>query len=214
MIPLRPHGASGTCGIDGSVATRTGSSQAAAPRGPGWAPGDLRANVVAHRACDARERASKERFLAELDRLSRPYDRDADPVHVTASAIVAGPRGTVLHLHRRLERWLQPGGHVDAGESPPAAALRETREETGLDAAHPGAGPALVHLDVHTAADHVHLDLRFLLVSPDVEPRPASGESPDVRWFTWEEAEAIADEALVGALRVARTRADGEPPGR
>ena len=50
-----------------------------------------------------------------------PCDPTADPVHVTASAVVAGTRGTVLHLHRRLGRWMQPGGHVDPGESPPDA---------------------------------------------------------------------------------------------
>lgn len=187
--------------------TATGSAETAAANdsaAPAVGEG-LRTLVERHRARDARERTARSRFLAELDRLPRPLDRDADSVHVTASAVVVGRRGTVLHRHRRLGRWLQPGGHVDTGESPPQAALRETVEETGLDAAHPDGRPTLLHVDVHPAADdHVHLDLRFLLVAPDHDPRPAPGESPDVRWFTWEEAEAIADEALVGALRAAR----------
>ncbi len=166
---------------------------------------EVRELVERHRARDARERGAKARFCAELDRLVRPFDRDADPVHVTASAVVTGSRGTVLHRHRRLGRWLQPGGHLDPGETAPQAALRETVEETGLEVAHPGGRPFLLHLDVHPAADdHVHLDLRFLLVAADGEPRPAPGESPEVRWFSWEEAEGIADEALVGALRAAR----------
>lgn len=152
---------------------------------------------------------SKARFLAELDRLEAPLDRHADPVHVTASALVVGPRGTVLHRHRRLGRWLQPGGHVDEDESPADAAVRETLEETGLHVRHPGDAPVVFHLDVHAAADdHVHLDMRFLLLAPDRTPSPAPGESPDVRWFTWEEAEAIADEALIGALRAARAETE------
>lgn len=186
--------------------TSAGSLETAAARALARSsdPADLRALVEAHHPDDARERAAKARMLAELDRLVRPFDREADPVHVTASAVVAGPRGTVLHRHRRLGRWLQPGGHVDAGESAAEAAVRETVEETGLEVSHPAEGPSLVHLDTHPAAGHVHLDLRFLLVAADRDPSPAPGESPWARWFTWEDAEAIADDALVGALRAAR----------
>lgn len=173
------------------------------------APGALRRLVTAHVPDDEREAVAKARFLAELDRLPAPCDREADPVHVTASAVVVGPRGTVLHLHRRLGRWLQPGGHVEAGEDPATAAVRETREETGLAAEHPGEGPELVHVDVHRAGSHVHMDLRYLLVAPDAAPSPGAGESPHVRWFTWEDAAAMADDALIGALRRAQRRWQG-----
>ncbi len=194
------------CGNDGPVQTRPEPSHSEVAREAAGSPAlaRLRALVEAHVPSDARERASKERFLVELDRLTRPFDRDADPVHVTASAVVAGARGTVLHRHRRLGRWLQPGGHVDPGESAAEAAVREVLEETGLEASHPAAGPSLVRLDVHAAATHVHLDLCFLLqVAGDRDPAPALGESPDVRWFSWGHAEEIADGALRGALRAA-----------
>lgn len=165
----------------------------------------LRRLVATHLPADPRETAAKERFLAELDRLGRPADETADPVHVTASAVVVGPRGTVLHRHRKLGRWMQPGGHLDPGEAPATAALREAREETGLALAHPPGGPTFIHLDVHpAAAGHTHLDLRYLLVGSDEDPQPMPGESPEARWYGWDEAEAIADAALVGALRVAR----------
>ncbi len=153
-------------------------------------------------------------MLSELDRLPRPFDQDADPTHVTASAVVVGPRGVVLHRHRLLGRWLQPGGHLEPGEAPEDAVLREVREETGLDAVHPARGPCLVHLDVHEAArGHVHLDLRYLLEGGDRELAPAPGESPDVAWFSWEEADSLADVALVGALRAARGRLRGPVRG-
>ena len=158
--------------------------------------------MVAFDAATPREVASQERFLAELDRLANPFDRYADLVHVTGSAIVSGPRGTVLHLHKRLGLWLQPGGHLDTGEAPSEAALREAEEETGLPVRHPPGGPQLVHLDVHLAAEsHVHLDLRYLLLcdDADAEPAPAAGESQQVRWFTLDEALAIADGGLVDA---------------
>jgi 8-oxo-dGTP pyrophosphatase MutT (NUDIX family) len=163
--------------------------------------------VAQHEAVDQREAESKVRFLAELDRLEDPFDERADPVHVTASALVVGRRGTVMHRHKRLGRWMQPGGHIDPGESPEDAAKREAQEETGLSVRHPPGGPRMVHLDVHDAAKgHTHLDLRFLLLGADEDPVPPPGESPDVRWCSWEEAAELADDALVGALGVARAQ--------
>ena len=162
---------------------------------------ELRAAVTAFDAVTAREVASQSRFLAELDRLADPFSRDADPVHVTGSAIVAGRRGTVLHWHKRIGGWMQPGGHIDAGETPWAAALRETREETGLPVRHPGGGPRLLHLDAHPAGPHFHLDLRYLLLSGDDDPAPPPGESQQVRWFALAEAMQVADDALIDGLR-------------
>jgi len=169
---------------------------------------EIRRAVADFDAATPRELGARARFLAELGRLTDPFDRHADPVHVTGSAIVVGPRGTVLHWHKRIGGWLQPGGHVDPGETPWQAALREAHEETGLRVRHPDGGPQLVHLDVHPAGEHVHLDLRYLLVSEDAEPDPPPGESQDVRWFTLAEAIALADPALVDGLRrVADARA-------
>jgi 8-oxo-dGTP pyrophosphatase MutT (NUDIX family) len=169
----------------------------------------LRAVVAAHVPLSSREVASKARFLAEFDRLDDPCSEHADPVHVTASAIVVGARGTVLHIHKRLGRWMQPGGHIDPGEKPPVAARREAIEELGLDVAHPDGGPRLIHLDVHEAAlGHTHLDLRYLLLGSSDDPHPPPGESPEARWYDWDAAAAMADEALAPALEVARAEWD------
>ena len=161
----------------------------------------IRREVEAFDAETAREIASQARILAELRRLANPFSRLADPVHLTGSALITGPRGTVLHLHKRLGRWMQPGGHVDPGETPADAALRETQEETGLPVRHPDGGPRLFHLDAHAAGPHFHLDLRYLLVSKDAEPSPPPGESQQVRWFALPEAVSVADEALADGLR-------------
>jgi 8-oxo-dGTP pyrophosphatase MutT (NUDIX family) len=160
----------------------------------------VRESVWQFDARSSRETASRRRFLLELDRLAAPFDRAADPVHVTGSAIVSGARGTVLHLHKRLGLWLQPGGHVDPGEPPWETAVRETNEETGLLGRHPDAGPRLFHIDAHPAGEHFHLDLRYLLYCDDADPAPEAGESQAVEWFELEEAIAMADEALVDGL--------------
>jgi 8-oxo-dGTP pyrophosphatase MutT (NUDIX family) len=166
---------------------------------------DLRILVEGHEPASPREVAAQERFLLELARLSAPCDEHAGPTHVTASGIVVGRRGTVLHRHKRLGIWMQPGGHIDAGEDPEEAALREATEELGLVVEHPGAGPFLIHLDVHQAAlGHTHLDLRYLLLGADSDPMPPPDESPEARWCSWEEALQMADPALIDALPLAR----------
>ena len=179
---------------------------------------DLRVLVEGHEPASPREAAAKDRFLAELSRLSAPCDEHAGPTHVTASGIVVGSRGTVLHLHKRLGIWMQPGGHIDAGESPDDAARREATEELGLPVEHPASGPVLIHLDVHDAAlGHTHLDLRYRLLAGDDDPFPPPGESPDARWCNWDEAMSMADAALVDALPLARSAyeaGESAPAGR
>jgi 8-oxo-dGTP pyrophosphatase MutT (NUDIX family) len=167
--------------------------------------GELRALVEGHVPASPRERLARELFLAELQRLTAPCDEHAGPTHVTASAIVVGRRGTVLHRHKRLGIWMQPGGHIDEGETPDTAARREAIEELGLAVEHPAAGPRLVHVDVHQAAlGHTHLDLRYLLLGADADPDPPPGESPEARWYDWDVAQGMADDALADALPIAR----------
>jgi len=166
----------------------------------------VRRAVAARTPLDERERASVARVLEELDRLPEPLSEHADTVHLTGSAVVVGPRGLLLHRHKRLGLWLQPGGHIEPGETPWDAARRELREETGIDA-KPAVRPPdhLVHVDVHPGPrGHTHLDLRYVFTGPDADPRPPPGESPDVRWFGWEEAEAVADPGLIAVVRALR----------
>lgn len=168
----------------------------------------LLSELAAHPARDERERRSLARTRAMLGWLRSPFDQEADPAHVTASAIVLAPDGcTLLHRHKRLGIWLQPGGHLDPGEDPGQAAVRETREETGLSARHPEHGPQLVHVDVHEGPrGHVHLDLRYLLTADAAtELMPGVGESPDVAWFPTEEvAGRFGDASLAAAITAAR----------
>ncbi len=174
----------------------------------------LRADVQRRTPIDDRERVSIERFLEALDALDQPFEENADPTHVTGSAIVVGPRGVLLLKHKRLGIWLQPGGHIDAGEMPWDAALREAREETGLevsfaDPLDDDGVPELIHVDVHAGGrGHTHLDTRYLLDGGDADPAPPADESQEIGWFAWADAIELADpgvRALLEHLRSTRS---------
>lgn len=165
----------------------------------------VRQSVVAWEPADGDEARVKAQCLVAFDRLADPFDRDADPIHVTGSAIVTGPQGVLLHLHRRLGRWLQPGGHVDGLEWPWEAARREAQEETGLVVvcAAGDAQSALLQVDVHAGGrGHTHLDFRYLFrVEGSSVAHPPPEESQEVRWFGWQDALRLADPALASLLR-------------
>lgn len=149
---------------------------------------------------DDRESTSIAQTLARLGLPGDPGDEEANEHHVTASAFVISSRGVILHRHRRLGIWVQPGGHVDRGETVEAAAVRETLEETGLIVRH--LDPMkLFHVDVHPGPrGHTHYDLRYVLVAPPDDPAPHEGESPDVFWFTFDDAIKRCEAPLVSAL--------------
>jgi 8-oxo-dGTP pyrophosphatase MutT (NUDIX family) len=162
---------------------------------------EVYAYLAAAKPVDQREVDSMQTFTDELARLHDPCSETADSVHVTASAIVIGTRGVILHRHKRLGIWIQPGGHIDPHEHPADAAIREVREETGLETAHFCSQPTIIHVDAHPAPKgHTHLDLRYLLIGNDVDPSPPDGESPDVSWLSVTKALTIADDGLRGVL--------------
>jgi 8-oxo-dGTP pyrophosphatase MutT (NUDIX family) len=115
-------------------------------------------------------------------------------------------RRVLLHHHRRLDRWLQMGGHDDGERDAAATALREAQEESGLtDLTF--LVPGILDLDVHAIPagkgepPHLHHDVRYAVATttPEAIRRDAS-ESLDLRWFSLDEARRLMAEP--GSSRV------------
>ncbi|WP_327353559.1 NUDIX hydrolase [Streptomyces sp. NBC_01304] len=130
--------------------------------------------------------------------------------HLTASALVIDPtRGRVLlTLHKKLQMWLQMGGHCEPGDDTvAAAALREGTEESGIAGLTllPG-GP--VRLDRHPipAPCNWHLDVQYAAVAPADAVEAISDESLDLRWFAYDEVAGVADESVVRLMEATRAR--------
>jgi 8-oxo-dGTP pyrophosphatase MutT (NUDIX family) len=169
-----------------------------------------------HVPADAEEARDRDRSLAFVLRHERPFDRALLEGHLTGSAITVstdGSRVLLLH-HRKLDRWLQPGGHGDPGEATgEEVALREALEESGIEglALHPSA-PRPLDVDVHdipareSEPAHEHLDLRYLVVAPaGAAVAPDLAELHEIRWVRWDDVDALGpDHGLRRALAKAR----------
>ena len=174
----------------------------------------------------ARYRAA---FPAEIDVINRMcalveshadcFERACRPGHVTGAAWIlsADRRRSLLTHHRKLDRWLQMGGHADGQWHIDEVALREAREESGMAGFDfvPIDGALMpLDVDVHQIPArfdesgrliedaHEHHDVRFLLIARAHQEFCCSDESHEVGWFTPDEIEQLTDEESV--LRMLR----------
>ncbi|MCI0710419.1 MAG: NUDIX hydrolase [Chloroflexi bacterium] len=124
--------------------------------------------------------------------------RACKAAHITGSALVIDNKTgkILLHYHKKLNRWLQFGGHMDTGELDPAdTALREAKEESGLtDLVFVDGNRQPVDIDVHpipargSEPEHLHLDFRYVLVTNQVvKVQVAEHESDTFAWFSIED---------------------------
>jgi 8-oxo-dGTP pyrophosphatase MutT (NUDIX family) len=145
-------------------------------------------------------------FITENERY---WSRGTLTGHLTGSAWItnkAQSKAVLLH-HKKLNIWVQPGGHIDDDDqSLLAASLREAKEETGLPSLIPKQ-EGIFDLDVHkiparkTEPEHWHLDVRFWLIA-EIEELAISEESNDLAWLTRAEIENLTEEESV--LRMVR----------
>lgn len=144
-------------------------------------------------------------FIALVDDDADPFVRERLEGHFTASAwlVDAGGMRTLLTHHRKLDRWLQPGGHADGDRDLAASALREAREETGLRGLT--VEPGIFDLDRHwipgraDVPGHWHLDVRYVVRAGADEDFVVSEESHALAWRAV--ADVAADAGADASLR-------------
>jgi 8-oxo-dGTP pyrophosphatase MutT (NUDIX family) len=162
---------------------------------------------------DEQERTMTQRLRNFLQSATnqKPFARDlagAPPEigHITGSAWIVNREysRTVLLFHKKLNKWVQPGGHCDGEENVLSVALREAQEETGLQST-PATG-SIFDIDVHEIPEywntpaHLHFDVRFLLIADATQIPVCSDESKEVRWVSLDEALQLSGEESVARM--------------
>lgn len=147
--------------------------------------------VAAVRPLDAREAADQAGILAWIasgQPLFRVAPPDTPPKHLVVYFVPVDPARRCLLLgdHRKSGLWLPPGGHVEDGEDPRQAVVREAREELGIEAGAADGRPLFLTVTPTVGADrHLDVSLWFVLPVGRDEERiiPDPGEFKSVRWL-------------------------------
>lgn len=154
----------------------------------------LRRALLAYSAPDGVQEEYRRRMLQLCDMArgseADPFTRSFfGPGHFTASAFIVSRdlQHLLLIRHEKLQMWLQPGGHIEVqDEDVVAAALREVREETGLEEVE--LLSPLFDIDIHTIPArtdepaHEHHDVRVLLMADRTQAN--TGGDQEAMWFS------------------------------
>lgn len=154
------------------------------------------------------ESATIDRFVAFVEAETGCFERSTPSGHITGSAWIVAPdeRRVLLTHHRKLDCWLQLGGHADGDSDVSAVAHKEAEEESGLHG-YEQVIPGIFDLDIHpipprkNEPGHLHYDVRYLLRPTGSTDYTVSEESHDLRWVDVDEVATLTTEASM--LRMA-----------
>jgi len=157
-----------------------------------------------HPTVDAQEEQSLRQIEAFVREHADCFSRSLVAGHITGSAWLLDEYGdrVLLTHHRKLGLWLQLGGHADGNPDVLDVALREAREESGLQNVVPLLND-IFDVDVHAIPArenepaHFHYDIRFLLRAVGSDAFRVSDESHALRWCTKDEVPRLSVDASV-----------------
>lgn len=179
---------------------------------------DIREVLTAWSAPTPAQERLRQEYLAHVDAHEQASAKAGPPAHFTASCLVVDEAGerVLLTLHRKVGRWLQFGGHIEASDAEVAgAALREAVEESGLPADALTLRPALAQLDRHALGSGFsrcteHLDLRWVAVAAAGSEPVVSAESLDVAWWPVDDLPPDTEDSIRELVALA-TASPGSP---
>jgi len=145
------------------------------------------------------ERLFIPRFCSLLNNFPDCYKRSLKTGHMTGSAWIIDENASAVLLvhHKKLDRWLQPGGHADGEENIIEVATKEAWEETGLKSIRLFKN-SVFDIDIHQIPEHkgipahYHHDIRFIFQADRTERIRVSAESNEVAWVPLEEVNNYA----------------------
>lgn len=160
--------------------------------------------LSAYHAEDPEERRLLEvtrRFVEENEDC---FERSLSIGHITGAGWVVNPDRThaLLTHHRKLNKWLQPGGHADGDSDVFRVALREVQEESGIDRIIP-LSEDIFDIDVHEVPSHkkdlphLHYDIRFLFEADMLAELKVTHESHDLQWIPMDRIKEYTGEASI-----------------
>lgn len=147
------------------------------------------------------EESVVEPFLKFVKEEPECFERACAQGHVTGSAWVVNGDGSEVLLthHRKLNCWLQLGGHADGDPDVLSVALNEAKEESGLLDFTP-VGQGIFDIDIHpiparpNEPEHLHYDVRYVLQANGSLEYTVSDESHDLKWVALDEVRTLTDE--------------------
>jgi 8-oxo-dGTP pyrophosphatase MutT (NUDIX family) len=153
------------------------------------ADAELRAQLAAYAQRQPADAAMADEFSTLLDDPENPFLRERLAGHFTGSAWLVSADGerVLLTHHRKLDRWLQLGGHADGDRNLARVALKEAEEESGLSGLVLEDG-ALFDIDKHWIPErrdvpgHWHYDARYVVRAVGSEQFAISEESLALAW--------------------------------